>query len=345
MAAVRIELEKMGGRILRKWLVGGCAVGLLLGTGLRASTPPENPLLRQAAELVEWGRWKEARALVTPALAPGGAYAANPQVMGYYAHLLLAFGDLDEATQWAEKAVKLDDSCARCHLYLFETMARHAKGMSQMRALLYLPKIKKELERATALAPTDGDVQWGWIDLDLGLPAAVGGSASEAAKHADTLSREDPLDGWLARAEIAETQGKSDLALQDYEHASRDFPDDPRGDFALGKALYERGDYSAAETPLRQAAQSTQDSALYSGYWAAELTRLNRLEEARTELAAGAKSHPDSRLGDFLVAQALQASHKDSPWAHALLESYLAVPSEPEQPTAGEARQLEATLG
>src|SRR6185437_14201031 len=116
-----------------------------------ASTPPADPTVRRAADLVEWGRWQEARKL------------------------------------------------------LAEAVAERAEGMNQFHALLVLPRMKKQLEKATALDPNSGDVQWAWIDLDLGLPAAAGGSTSEAMKHADRLSEIDPVDGRLARASIYES--------------------------------------------------------------------------------------------------------------------------------------------
>lgn len=309
-----------------------------------ASAPPADPTVRRAADLVEWGRWQEARKLLADAVAEPGN-ARNAALIAYYAHVLLKFGDLRTGTDQAKRAVALDGACASCHLYMFEAMAERAQGMNQFHALLVLPRMKKQLEKATALDPDSGDVQWAWIDLDLALPVAAGGSTSEALKHADRLSEIDPVDGRLARASIYESLKQSDQALAQYRAAAEDHPDDPRGDFALGQALYKRGDFAAAAPFLAQAFHLNPASALYSAYYAASLVHDKKLPQARTVLDAAQALHPDSRVGDYLCAEALRQTNQDFAWAKQLLAEYLAVPSEPDQPTAAQAQKLLAALG
>ncbi|MFI5269815.1 MAG: hypothetical protein ACHQ7M_20755, partial [Chloroflexota bacterium] len=135
-----------------------------IGPLAAASTPPTDPTVRHAAELVEWGRWHEARQLLAEAVAQPGN-ASNAPLLAYFSHVLTKFGELRAGMDAAKRAVALDAQCSSCHLYLFEAMAERAKGMNQFRALLQLPKMKKQLERAGELDPTSGDVQWAWIEL------------------------------------------------------------------------------------------------------------------------------------------------------------------------------------
>lgn len=311
---------------------------LLAGAMLSAQTPSQGPL-QQARDLVEWGRLKEARTLLLQASTDAGN-DKNAPLLAYLGHLQVQFGDLDAASQLTKQALKLDQNCATCHLYRFEAMAKHAETMNQVRALLALHGIKKQLEKAERLAPNLGDVQWGWIQLDLSLPAAVGGSTQAALQHADLLSRIDPVDGHLARASIFESEGHPDQALAEYRAAAQQHPNDPRGVFALGKALYLRADYAGAAAPLERAWNLNHASALYGAYHAANLVRLQRPLKARTVLLAAQKLHPDSRLGDFLAAQALADTGQDFPWAKQLLERYLAVPPEPGQASSNDAQRL-----
>lgn len=311
---------------------------------MRASTPSTDPLVQKAANLVEWGRLKEARDYLASAVS-AQANQHNPELIAYYAHVLVLFGASKQARAEAEKAVALDPNCAACHLYLFEALADHAKKIPQWRALLELHKLRQQLQTATTLNPHLGDVQWGWIELDLSLPASVGGSTSDALQHADQLAATDPVDGHLARARIYLAMHQPDKALAEYRAAAAQFPQDPRGSFALGKTLYERSEYGTAAPFLARAWELNHQSALYAGYHAANLIRLKMLPEARQVLDAAAQLHPDSRLGAYLAAQALKATGQDFAWAKQLLEAYLAVPPEPTQPTATDARQLLAELG
>jgi tetratricopeptide (TPR) repeat protein len=314
-------------------------VGVVAGWGLRlAAGAPAGPL-QQAQELVEWGRWKQARQVVAEAVA-APENKDKAVLWAYYGHLQAEFSDLKAADELTRKALKLDPNCAACHLYRFEALARRAETMNQFRALLQLHGIKKELETAERLDPSLGDIQWGWIRLDLTLPAAVGGSTSDAYKHADRLAQIDPVDGHLARAAIAQDSHDATRELNEVRAAARDYPQDPRGVFALGKTLYLRHDYAGAAGPLSRAWEMNHQSVLYAAYYAANLVQLRQPQAARAVLDTAHPLHPDSRLGDYLTAQALLATGQDSGWAQALLASYLAVPPEPNQPTAADARQL-----
>lgn len=322
-------------------------LGLAWSTAAAWAAPPPGSsaaTLEHASDLVEWGRLKEARDLLATALTvPAGA--TDARLLAYYAHVLMKFGDVNGGERWAKRAVELDAKCATCHLYLFEALALKAQTMNAVRGMWALPKLKKQLELATALGPDLDDVQWGWIDFDLGLPKAAGGGLDGARTHADQLEHIDPVDGHLARAAIAKAAGDTQQELNEYRAAATAAPNDPRGVFALGKALYQRGEYAAAEPYLSRALALNAQSALYSGYQAANLVHLHKLEQARAVITSGQKLHPESRLGEYLAAQALKATGQDFTWARQLLASYLTVPAEPDQPTAAEGRELLAALG
>ncbi|MGH9487566.1 MAG: tetratricopeptide repeat protein [Terriglobales bacterium] len=318
-------------------LLASC-LALPAATAFPIPPPPQSPL-QHAHDLVEWGRLKQARALLQP-LAGDPGNDKNAALLAYLGHLQVLFGNLKAARELTGKAVRLDPACASCHLYRFEALARNAERLNQFRALLALHGIKDQLEKAARLDPSLGDIQWGWIQLDLTLPPALGGGSQDALQHADLLARLDPVDGNLARAEIFLASGHPQRALAEYRAAAQTHPADPRGVFALGRALYLRADYAGAAAPLRRAWQMNSASALYGAYHAANLTRLQHLRRARAVLASAQRLHPGSRLGDFLTAQALLATGQDLAWARHLLLRYLAVPPEPGQASAASAQQL-----
>ncbi len=327
------------GRLFGRILIIGLALA-----AVAAAAPAPNPVLEKAADYLEWGRWKQARSLLASAVADPGN-AQNAPLIAYYGHVLASFGDLGQSLKMTKRAVKLDPQCASCRLYLFESMAKRAKHQNTFRAMLQLPKMKKQLETAERLNPRLGDVQWGWIDLDLVLPKAAGGGAENAIAHAQQLRRLDPVDGRLALASIYKQTGNPAQALVEYRAAATNHPQDPRGVFALGKALFQQRQYAAAAPYLARALDLNARSALYAAYQAANLVHLNRLVQAQQVIAAAHQRFPDSRLADFLVAQALKDVGQDYAWARQLLQAYLRVPPEPQQPTAAAAKKLLANLG
>lgn len=329
----------------RGWLTAPLLVVLLtLGNTARARAQTQDvSTLTRASDLVKWGRWKEARALLQQVLDQPSPTASAP-LMAFYAHVLTAFGEREQALQWARKSVAADPNCVSCHLFLAEALGERAKAMAHVRAAFEINKIRSQLDRAQSLDPKDGDVQWGWLRFELELPAVAGGSLQEAAKHADELAAIDPVEGLLGNAMVDLARNQPDKALADYEAAAEKFPANPSGSFNAGMTLYLRGDYPAAEPYLTHAESLEDQSPLYTGYLAADLVRLGREPEARKLLEQAAKLYPDSRLPDFLVAQALVAMRQDVNWARELLQAYLQVPPEPDQPTAAEASELLASL-
>ncbi|MGH9413118.1 MAG: hypothetical protein ACRD0Y_05200 [Terriglobales bacterium] len=330
---VQVRWGRHGVAVVALMLVVGCAV--------RAATIKDAGVtpLQRAQQLADWGRLKEARTLLESARADAGN-AKNAALVAFLGHVEVQFGDLKAARALTKEAVKIDDACASCHLYRFEAMARHAQTVSQFRAALALHGIKKQLEKAEELAPDMGDVQWGWIKFDLAVPVSLGGGSGDALKHADLLSRLNAVDGHLARASIYASEGKAQMALAEYRAAARTHPDDATAVFALGKALYQQADYAGAAGSLTRAWSLEPGSVFYGAYQAANLVRLQRPEKARAVLAKAQEEHPNSRLGDFLTAQALADTGQDAGWARQLLQRYLAVPPEPGQASAQEARKL-----
>lgn len=315
---------------------------LTLAPVVSAAQATAQDALHQAANLVEWGRWKEARDVLSAALQKE---PNNAPLMAYDAHVLISFGDVDEALHLAKQAVKLDSQCATCHLYLSEALGERARHMNRMRALMQLHHIRQELETALQLGSNIGDVHWGWINFELDIPAAVGGSAQRAGQEADALARIDPVDGHIAHATIDLSTGHPNQAMAEYEQAARQYPKDPRGIFYVGLTLFQRGQHAAALPYLEKAQDLQPQSALYAGYYAANLVYLKRQNDARAVLDSARRRFPDSRLGDYLVAEALRKEGQNFDWARQLLSAYLAVPPEPDQPSRGQAEQLLSALG
>lgn len=332
----------------RRWvyarqLVACLLLGFCLPRAVFSLTPSDTAaLLHRANNLLEWGRWKEARQLLAQSLSQD---PNNPELLAYNAHILTGFGDYTTALQMAQHAVSMNANCAICHLYLSEALGEKAKHLSKLRALLELRKIRKQLEQATALGPNVADVHWGWINFNLEVPAAAGGNPHTAMQQAAALAVIDPVDGHLARATVYLATGQPAQALHEYLQAAQQYPSDPRGVFYVGLTYFQGAQYAAAAPYLERAAKLQPQSSLYAGYYAAVLIHLQKEDQARQVITASAPLHPDSRLPDYLVAEALKRVGQNFVWARELIQRYLATPPEPDQPTVSDARQLLTSLG
>ncbi len=298
--------------------------------------------LAQARQWVEWGDWIQARSLLDAALK---STPNDPKLLAYDAHVLLAFQENKQAVKLARQAVKLDARCGSCHLFLAEGLGQQAKGVSRFRALFKLHHILKHLKLALQLSPNDPDVYWGFINYYLQVPPAAGGGAAKAYAYVRQLAQYDAVDGALAMGEVEVAGGHPERAMQVYRQSAAAHPNDPRALFAVGEALFRQGDFAAALDWLQRARRLAPQSAFYTGYEAAALVHLSRQIQAWRLIRAYETRPQRSQLPEFLVAQALKAVGQNFPWARQLLESYLAVPHEPNQPSHRVARSLLASLG
>lgn len=319
----------------------GLAVFLLAAVGAAASAPKPAPLA-QARQWVEWGDWSQARELLAGALR---AAPNDPQLLAYDAHVLIAFGQDKQAVSLTRKALKVDPQCGTCHLFLAEALGKEAKGYSRFRALFELRHIRKHLQRALALSPGNPDVYWGFINYYLQVPPSVGGGVPKAFAYVGRLAHYDAVDGAIALGEVEIAAGHPQQALAAYRKVAAEHARDPRALFVLGEALFRQGEFAAAEPWLKRARRMAPKSAFYTGYEAAALVHLNQQTRAWQMLRAFDARPGLSRLPDFMVAQALKLVGQNFPWARQLLESYLAAPREPNQPTHQAARTLLASLG
>ncbi len=301
----------------------------------------QSPTLNHVNDLIEWGRWKEARDLMWEALR---AHPNDAQLLAQQAHILTAFGNVDQALSLARRAVAADGNCALCHLYLSEAKGEQVRRMSKFRALLNLPRIRRELKLADQLNPGLANVHWGLINYNLEVPAAAGGDINKARQQAAQLAKIDPVDGHIAEASIDIATGHNTSAFREYQQAAHDYPKDPRGLFYTGMTLFQQAQFSAALPYLQQAWKLQDQSALYAAYLSADLVHLKQQAQAYRIVQQAQKNFPNSRLPDYLTAKALKDVGQNFDWARQLLQDYLAVPAEPDQPSWDEARKLLSAL-
>ncbi len=79
-----------------------------------------------------------------------------------------------------------------------------AQKANKFKALGMIPEIRTSFENAIAFNPKHIPARWALIELNLQLPAIVGGSQAKALKYANELLSLSPVDGYLSKGHIEE---------------------------------------------------------------------------------------------------------------------------------------------
>lgn len=111
-------------------------------------------------------------------------------------------GDWDEAIRYAEKAIKLDDQNAMCHLWLGHAYGEKAGVASFYRKKHYASLCKSEYERAVALEPDNLVMRWALMVFFMKAPGMAGGSLDEAQNQIAEIMRINPMRGHFAQSTL-----------------------------------------------------------------------------------------------------------------------------------------------
>ncbi len=125
----------------------------------------------------------------------------------------------DRAIVYYKKLKELKPNVAAYHYKYGGVAGMIAKDSNKFVALGMISDIRTSFEKAIQLEPKHIEARWALIELNLELPAIVGGSESKAIKYANELLATSPVDGWLAKGRIAEYSKKYSKAEAYYKNA------------------------------------------------------------------------------------------------------------------------------
>lgn len=122
--------------------------------------------------------------------------SANAEAYFWLSRSYLELRDYDNAVIHAEKAVSLDSKSSAYHQWLGRAYGGKA---DHDRSFFLAKKVKKELQEAIRLNPSNIEARIDLEDFLLNAPWIVGGSKDEARDQADTIAAIDPVQGHVAR--------------------------------------------------------------------------------------------------------------------------------------------------
>jgi tetratricopeptide (TPR) repeat protein len=177
--------------------------------------------LQEAIGLYEKGKFSQAASLLRK-LADSSP--ANPELRIRLGRSYLKTREWDKAVQEMEKAVQLQPSNARYHLWLGRACGDRASHSIFIKALGWARRVVKEFETARKLAPADLDVRFDLLEYYLEAPGMVGGGKEKAEAEVQAIAKISAEKGHTARAALYSKDKKLDLARKELQQAAMEYP-------------------------------------------------------------------------------------------------------------------------
>lgn len=300
----------MAGRLR---LLALLALVLAVATVASAATPEQ---------LVDDGHFKQARALLERQLQ------ANPndaQLNWLAARIHRAFGDIPGAIALAQKAVQLSPQRADYHLTLAELQGRLAQQSSLLKQAMLARTIRKELETAFQLEPSNLDAKWGLLQYYWLAPSIVGGDKNKARSMAVEIGKLNAAQGYVAQAVLAADEKRTADVESSYRKAIELDPKnyDSRISLAQFYAADEQKKLDEAEGQFRAAVRI--NPGRIEGYVGlahiySERSQWAQLDQLTMEAE---RAIPDNLQPLYEAAIVLLNTGKDLPRAERYLRKYL----------------------
>lgn len=114
----------------------------------------------------------------------------------------------DEALFYYKKLLTTDPNNADYNFRYGGVLGLKAINISKIKAVVYIPDIKKYLEKAADLDPNHIKSRRALVELYMQLPGLLGGSESKAQRYANELKKIAPLEAALSQAFVLKETGK-----------------------------------------------------------------------------------------------------------------------------------------
>jgi tetratricopeptide (TPR) repeat protein len=215
-------------------------------------------------------------------------------------------GDLKKSTEALEKAVAAEPNQSDLYLWLGRAYGRRAETSSPFTAPGYASKARQNFEKAVELNPKNQEALSDLFEYYLEAPGFLGGGMDKAAKMAERIAALDEIEGYWARAKMAE----------------------------------HRKEWSGAEQQLRRAAEMAPKQVGRILDLAKFLASRGRFQESDQAFQAAEKMAPDSPKVLFARADAYIKNGRNLETARKLLKQYLSATLTPDDPPRAQAEKL-----
>lgn len=167
-------------------------------------------------KLFKNGEFEEARPLLENYLKTSPEHLRTLEYLGDIASQNKSW---DTSLIYYKKLEKLKPTEANYYYKYGGALAMKCLEVNKIKALGMISEIRSSFEKAIQLNPKHIEARWALIELNLQLPAIVGGSESKAIQYATELRGLSPVDGYLSRGYIDEYYNRYPQAEIQYKRA------------------------------------------------------------------------------------------------------------------------------
>lgn len=186
-------------------LVKGCIILFIL---LFVSSMLFAGDIEDIQNLIEEGWWDDAQAVLDKQISQS---PENPQLNFLIGKIHFLNQDYDNAEDFLETAIELNDTVSEYHLWLGYTKGLKAQNGSIFKAPGRAKACKREYARAVELDPTSIEARHADLQFHMQAPGFVGGDKKISYSQAEKIASLDSLRGYQARSML-------------YEFVEKDFP-------------------------------------------------------------------------------------------------------------------------
>ncbi len=222
----------------------------LMLLGVSVSTVANTELEQQVNTLFQQNAYAEAKNLLTPKVTKKTKDAFLLAALG---RTELALGEAEAATDWLERAIKLDGTNPEYQFYYANASCNTAQKVNMLSALGHAKRCVKAYETAHTLAPTEPKYLQALAQYYAQAPGVAGGDKAKAMALAKQLTEVNPLKGQLLQLELLlrEDQAQAEALLA----ANPELQQRPEPYFLLGVTQAAKRDYPAAIGQFQRASE------------------------------------------------------------------------------------------
>lgn len=260
-----------------------------------------------ASSLLAQGRVDDAIAALHADIrvSPNNAEAQNLLCRAFF-----TLGEWDQGIASCQKAVALNPTNSRYHLWLGRVYGEKADKSGFLTAAGLAKKVKSEFELAVKLNPKNIDARTDLAEFYLEAPGVIGGGRDKAEAEAQSLAGIDPAKAHWVNARLAE----------------------------------KKKDFTTAENEYRAAIAASHSSANAWLNLAIFYRHAGRLNDMEAAIQHAATAQMDSTGAVMDAAELLISSKRNVPESARLLRQYLSSHSTVEQAPAFKAHYLLGTV-
>lgn len=257
------------------------------------------------------------------------------------------FGDYQRAIQMGERSVSLDGHNPDYLSALAQAHARMADQSSFLRGIVYVRKLRKEIDAALAINPRHVDTLLVEMMYLWKAPTVAGGDRKKARTIAEQLERVDPAWGLLAQARLAQDEADDARIEKLLRRAVQANPSFYRARLQLATFYCCFSRSKNLDLAVREAnAAKALDAGQVGAYDV--LARVYAIEQRWSSLdavlAESEKNVPDDLSPYYQAARILISDGHDLSRADKYLRKYVSQEPEGREPSLAEGRKLLASI-